>query len=110
MPAPLPRNRGQTVVEILIVGFKETIILAVEIKIGANIRTEQDTICILEKEAPRRIGLATQFANTFADVYVEVRAFVQQLPHPSQIFGIAAHVRADEGGLWVSGNQIGKGI
>jgi hypothetical protein len=102
IPAALTRNFAWIVVEILIVGFQETVMYPVSVKARPGICAKQDAVRISHKEPAGSVWLAAQFANTSADINEEVRATLNEIAHPAQILRITAHMSADKRGLWVA--------
>ncbi len=109
-PAPLARHVAPVIGKVLVVRLQKAIVAAIGIKIGRSIRAKEDAIGIVDEEAARTVGLAAQLTNARAEINVEVGTAIQQRSHPGQVFGIAANMRANKGGLRVTRDQTRKAL
>src|SRR4030067_3137491 len=106
IPTPLLWNGASIVVKVFIFRLEKTVDAAVGFGLWSHIRAEQDTVSILQEEAPRGIRLAPQFTNACRDIHIIVWTTVKQSPHPPQVLSIAAHMRPNEGSIRVTTYQV----
>ena len=110
LPAPLARHFTRSIVEVLVIRFQKTVVQLIALHVRPLVCAKQNAVRILHKEAPRAIGLAPQLADARTEVNIKVCAARKQRAHPAQVFCVAAHMRANEGGLRMALHNARQGI
>src|ERR1041385_2932672 len=108
-PAALRRNLGWSVIEILIIGFKETIVDLVQLVVEDLLRkliamerrvcAEKNAVLIFVEEAACTPWLPPKFADPGGNINAHVWKAVEVLGDISKIFGEVANVKHKELGF-----------
>ena len=92
-------------VEVLVVGFEESVIDAIGLAAGCRVGSKHDAILVFQEEPPRGVGLSAQLGNSGIDVDVHVGIGVEPAADLGQVFTVVCHVGADECGVRMAGDD-----